>query len=157
MIISTETKPKTTNLYEQDFYEWIETTVKLLQEKNYQEIDWENLIEEVACLGRSERHKLSSLLTVLWEHILKLAYWEREREYNANHWQREIRNFRIQIRKTLKDSPSLKNYAQEIYLECYQDACKLFSDRSQISLKTFPSEPIATVEQLLDEDWFPNY
>jgi hypothetical protein len=157
MIISTETKPKTTNLYEQDFYEWIETTVKLLQEKNYQEIDWENLIEEVACLGRSERHKLSSLLTVLWEHILKLAYWEREREYNANHWKGEIITFRIQIRKTLKDSPSLKNYAQEIYLECYQDACKIISNRAKIPLKTFPNEPIATLEQLLDEDWFPNY
>ncbi|GFE67478.1 hypothetical protein CFPU101_00880 [Chroococcus sp. FPU101] len=63
-------------LYEADYNQWVEETVKQLQNKNYAAVDWENLIEEVADLSGRERDKLESLLTVLFEHLLKIAYWE---------------------------------------------------------------------------------
>ncbi|MGK7883609.1 MAG: DUF29 domain-containing protein [Crocosphaera sp.] len=97
-------------LYETDYDRWVLQTVQQLQDKNYEAIDWENLIDEVMDLGRRQRDKLISLLTRLFEHLLKLAYWESEREYNYRGWNGEIQNFRIQIKRLLKDSPSLKVY-----------------------------------------------
>jgi hypothetical protein len=49
----------------------------------------------------------------------------------------------------------LKRYLSEIYLESYQDGRDLASKRSQLPLSTFPEEPIANLEQILDEDWLP--
>jgi hypothetical protein len=85
----------------------------------------ENLIEEVATLGRSEKHVLESLLVRLFEHLLKLSYWESERDYNGKHWKAEIRIFRQKLRRQLKDSPSLKPYLVSIFEDCYQAGCKM--------------------------------
>ena len=35
-------------------------------------------------MGRSDKLALKRLLTRLFEHLLKIAYWESEREYNQN-------------------------------------------------------------------------
>ena len=153
MVAEFKQLPKT--LYDTDYYLWIEETVKKLQTQDFNDIDWENLIEEVASLGRSEKRAIKSLLTRLFEHLLKLAYWESERSYNQNHWLREIRNFRKQIKDELKASPSLKNYLREVFEECYQDSRELISDISGLPLDTFSSSPIGNVEQILDENWLP--
>ncbi|MFM6139916.1 MAG: DUF29 family protein, partial [Sphaerospermopsis kisseleviana] len=39
------------NLYNEDFYLWIETTAKQLKNGNFAEIDLENLIEEIESMG----------------------------------------------------------------------------------------------------------
>ena len=97
-------------LYEQDYNLWLEETVKKLRLRELSEIDLDNLIEELESMGRSDKRALKSLLTRLFEHLLKIAYWEYEREYNYRGWNGEIQNFRIQIKRLLKDSPSLKVY-----------------------------------------------
>jgi len=76
-------------------------------------------------------------------------------ERNQFHWLGEIRNFRKQIKDELEDSPSLKNYLHDILWECYQDATEIVSDKSQLPLSSFPETPIATLEQVLNEEWFP--
>jgi predicted transcriptional regulator len=142
-------------LYETDYYLWVIETVKKLQNRELEAIDWENLIDEVSELGRREKKKLKSLLRNLWEHLLKLKYWQSEVERNQSHWKGEIRNFRKQIQDELEDSPSLKNYLHEILGECYEDAKQIVSDKSQLPLETFPESAIAPLEQVLDENWFP--
>ncbi|ACK69808.1 protein of unknown function DUF29 [Gloeothece citriformis PCC 7424] len=144
------------SLYDADFNLWVEETVKKLQAKNYEEIDWDNLIDEVAGLGRSEKRELENLLTRLFEYLLKLACWKSEREYNLGHWAGEIQNFRNDFLEILETSPSLKPYLIEVFDECYQDARKIMIKRTGLDPQIFPTEPIATVEQALDEDWLPN-
>lgn len=148
-----KTPQATPILYEQDYYLWLETTIQQLRSNQYSTVDWENLLEELESMGRSEKRTLESLLLRLFEHLLKLAYWEAERTYNEGHWKAEIRNFRKQIKKELKASPSLKPFLLEIFQESYQDAREIVSDRSKLPLETFPTEPIATVEQILDENY----
>jgi hypothetical protein len=140
-------------LYEQDYQLWLETIIEQLRQGKFSEVDWENLIEELESMGRSDKRATSSLLTRLLEHLLKLAYWEREREDNANKWRSEITTFRVQIKKLLKDSPSLKPYLVEVFDECYLDARKIVS---QLIGHEIPLTRIATVDQALDEDWFPS-
>jgi hypothetical protein len=142
-------------LYEQDFYLWIRTTINQLQARQFERVDLENLLEELASMGRSEKRTIENLLIQLLVHLLKLTYWTGEKARNEGDWKGEIRNFRRQIIKEVKDSPSLKPYILEIFDECYLSARKNASDRSQLSLDTFPVIPIGSLEQILDEDWFP--
>ena len=142
-------------LHADDYNLWLEETVKKLQVKDLEGVDWDNLIEEVASLGRSEKRRIESLLTRLFEHLLKVTYWKSEREYNQGHWEGEIINFRKQIKRELKASPSLKNYLAAVFDECYQDGRDIAAKRSQLPLEAFPPGPIGTVEQVLDEDWLP--
>lgn len=67
-------------LYDQDLYRWIETTIYEIQHQNLDQLDWENLILELEDLGNSQKHELESRLLVLFERLLKLAYWQEERE-----------------------------------------------------------------------------
>jgi DNA repair ATPase RecN len=151
----TQEKFLSKTLYDTDYNLWVLETVKQLQKREFNALDLDNLIEEVADLSRRDKRKLESLLTRLIEHLLKLKYWQSEREQNFGHWQGEVRTFRKQIKKELKASPSLKGYCQEIFEECYQDAREIVSDRSQLPLSTFPKKAIASLEQVLDENWFP--
>ena len=150
----TSTQPTTQTLYDQDYYLWIRTTINQLRTGEFSAIDLENLLEELETMGRSEKRAIESLLIKLLVHLLKLQYWDTERERNQGHWQGEIRTFRRQIKKAIKDSPSLKPYILEIFDECYQDARKEASDRSELPLDIFPLTPIASLEQILDETWF---
>lgn len=153
--MKTLTKLTSKTLHNTDYNQWVEATVKQLQESDFNAVDWENLIEEIADLSRRERQKLRKLLTRLWEHLLKLAYWESERERNAPHWKKEVRNFRKQIKQILKDSPSLKPFFTEIFEECYQDAREMVADLSELPLDIFPSNSIMNGSQILDETWLP--
>jgi len=142
-------------LYETDYHLWVVETVKQLQNRDLEAIDWENLIEEVSDLSRREKRRLESLLTRLFEHLLKLKYWDSERKRNQGHWQGEVRNFRIQIQRDLKASPSLKRHLSEVFEVCYEDARKIMIDKTQLSPNTFPKQPIAPLEKVLDENWLP--
>ena len=81
------------NLYEKDYYLWLEKTINLLENNQFSDLDLENLIEEISSIGKSEKRSLESYLTRLLEHLLKLGYWQSELEYNQRGWKNEIRNF----------------------------------------------------------------
>lgn len=137
--------------YEQDYYLWTQAMVKALKERDYSNIDWDNLIEEIEDMGKSQKRAIESLLMRLTEHLLKLKYWQTENQRNKGHWRSEIVNFRILLKKRLKESPSLKAKLDEIYLEilpgCKQSVQQLFD---------LPEEVDLNIEQILDEDWFPD-
>jgi hypothetical protein len=141
------------HLYDQDFYLWLETTAKQLKEGRFSEIDLENLIEEIECMGRSEKHALASNLVVLLMHLLKYKY---QPEKRSNSWKVTIREHRRRLRITFKDSPSLKPYFQEIWTECYQDARKQASDETGLSLDNFGVDSPFSADECLDEDFLPD-
>jgi hypothetical protein len=148
-----ELKSTTKSLYESDYSLWVQETVKQLQNRDFDALDLENLVEEVLDLSRRDKQKVKSLLKRLFEHLLKLKYWQSELVRNQAHWKREVLNFRQQIRDELKDSPSLKPYLRQIFDECYQDARQLVSIASSLPLNIFPETPIADFDQALDKDW----
>jgi hypothetical protein len=98
------------NLYELDDSQWLEETVKLLKNKQFQALDLENLIEELEDLGKEKKNAVASLLEQVIRHLLLLQYWTSESEYNAVHWQEEIYNFRIQLKRKL--TANLRNYLE---------------------------------------------
>jgi hypothetical protein len=143
------------SLYETDYNLWVMETVATLKSKNFIALDLENLIEEVTDLSRRDKRKLESLLNHIFEHLLLIVYWQAELVRNQEHWEREVLNFRLQLFQLLKDSPSLRNYLRDYLVDGYTKGRKLAAKHSQLPLSTFPEEPIANLEQILDEDWLP--
>ena len=114
------TLAKVKNLYVQDFALWIEKTVKQLKSGDLSQVDLENLIEEVESLGKSQPKAVDNFLTRLLEHLLKRCYVALPDCYRG--WEIEIRNFRKELKKEFKYSPSLKRFMIEILEECYREA-----------------------------------
>ena len=140
-------------LYEEDFYLWIQTTAKLLQEKRFNEVDLDNLIDEVEALGRSERKAIRSNLKVLLMHLLKYQYQSQKR---SNSWLSTIKEHRQRLRDDLKDSPSLKPYLRDIFAAIYVDARLEAAAETGLSLETFPLECPFSPEQTLNPEFLPD-
>ena len=136
--------------YETDYNQWLKETVKQLRERNFEQVDWDNLIEEIESMGKSDRRVLMSLLTRLIEHLLKLAYWQEEKKRSGNHWAAAIVNFRAQIQQRLEDSPSLRPELAAMYDKVYPVAIKSVSQ-----LFSLNSDAHISLEQTLDDNWFP--
>jgi hypothetical protein len=101
------------SLYDRDYLLWTEDIVNKLQARDLDGLDFENLIEEIEDLGRSQKHKLRSHLTTLVEHLLKRCYVPMANEFNG--WERTIREQRRQIKWMTEASPSLTPYFREIF------------------------------------------
>ncbi|MGL4500922.1 MAG: DUF29 domain-containing protein, partial [Planktothrix sp.] len=95
-------------LYETDDAEWLQETVKLIKNHQFEQLDVENLIEELEDLGREKKNAVVSLLEQIIRHLLLLQYWTRETEYNRVHPEEEIYTFRVQLRR--KITTNLRNY-----------------------------------------------
>jgi hypothetical protein len=137
-------------LYDTDYLRWIETTVEKLRVRDYSNIDWENLIAEIEDMGRSERRSLESNLVAIILHLLK---WQFQPERRSGSWKGSIVEHRRRIRKTLKDSPSLKPYLEEVLVECYADAVEQASAETGLSVETFPQSCIYSAVEVLDSDF----
>lgn len=138
--------------YDRDFMLWIDTTVQLLKERRFAELDLENLIEEVEDLGRSNKSALRSNLIVVLLHLLK---WKYQPEKRSKSWQSSILEHRCRLEDDFEDSPSLKRYYIEIFNKCYQNACKQAAIETEIDIKNFPIESPFTPEEVLDSEFLP--
>ena len=121
------TPPHETNLgsnaetYGQDFYAWCFATAALVHEGRWDAIDQEALIEELESLGRSQKRELENRLDVLVMHLLK---WQAQPQLHLTSpsWASTIREQRRQIRRLLRDSPSLGRQVPMILADIYPDA-----------------------------------
>ena len=138
-----------TQLYDQDYCLWLENTVEQLKQKNLNHIDWENLIEEIESLGKSQKNALQSNLRILLMHLLK---WQYQRDLRSNSWSYTITEHNIRINKAFKESLSLKRYFIEIFDDCYQDARKLAAKETGLDLDIFPVDCPFSQQDVLDSD-----
>ncbi|NCJ06083.1 DUF29 family protein [Synechococcales cyanobacterium C] len=150
-----QVKTKPALLYDTDYQLWLEEIAAQLKAQDFSKLDLENLIEEIESLGRSEKHAILSYLMRLCEHLLKIKYWESERELCLRGWKREVINFRLQIQEALETSPSLKSFIKDGFVRQYKNGRKLFLNASELNASLIPEEPDFTLEQALDENWLP--
>jgi len=142
------------SLYETDYALWLDRTIADLKERKLDSIDWENLVEEIDGLSKSEKRALRSYLRQLLLHLLKRKYVKIPECYNG--WEREIANFRLEIKLYLKESPSLLNYFHEVFSEVFQEALMLLTKDKDYKGFVFPKEcpfPIDPHQLLNDTFW----
>ena len=142
-------------LYDTDFYLWIQHTVEALKQQDWDRVDWDNLIEEVESMGRSEKRELKSRLLVILEHLLKLMFWESEKPQNARGWRNMVIEQRNQVDLILEDSPSLKPWLTESFVESYGKARQQTLQKYGLPVDRFPTQPPFSLEDVLNANWLP--
>lgn len=143
------------SLYDTDFLLWIEATTTLLKNRKFDSLDLDNLIEEIESLGRSDKRAILSYLARLCKHLLKINYWDAERQQCLRDWSIEVNNFRREIQRLLKDSPSLRTHLLENFQSEYQDARDNVLIASDIASSLIPEEPFFSLDKALEKDWLP--
>ena len=141
-----------TTLYESDYLEWLSHALKQLRNQQYEQVDWENLIEEIETMGRSEKNALESNLIIILLHLLE---WQYQPQKRSGSWERSMIEHRRRVRKALKDSPSLKSYLVSILEESYHEAVKQAKAETQLPLATFPNACPYFLNSILDDQFFP--
>jgi hypothetical protein len=141
-----------TELYKNDGHAWYFENARLLKEKRFEELDLDNLIEEVESMGRNQRNTLGSYFAQLFLHLLK---WQYQPERRGSSWQKSINFQRINIKKQMKENPSLKGCFHEIALNEYEYSRKLAVLETNLDILTFPEEMPFTLDEALQEDWLP--
>ena len=147
-------KAPVTTLYNQDFVLWVEQTIQQLKEKNVNDIDWNNLIEEISSLGERERRELENRLTTLFEYALKRCYVPLPDCYRG--WENTIKRTQKDLKKLLRDSPSLQNYFLEILSECYLDGVDNLINEYDVNFPDICPFP-ENLEILLNNKFWENH
>ncbi|OQW92015.1 MAG: hypothetical protein BWK78_02900 [Thiotrichaceae bacterium IS1] len=138
--------------YEQDFQGWINQHIVLLKTGKVNELDVEHLIEELEDMGKSNIRELESRLVILIAHLLK---WQFQATQQSGSWRGSIIEQRIQILRLLRKIPSLKRELPNAVSDAYADALKLAIKETKLPSTAFPTECPYSIEQLLDEDFYP--
>lgn len=141
--------------YHTDFYAWTNEQANYLKSGNLANLDISNLIEEIESMGRSELAALKSRLEVLIMHLLKYQF---QPEKRSKSWQDTIEEQRSRVQDLFEDNPSFKyKSAQAGFLEkIWKYAVLGATKETGLSKDSFPSEPFWTLEQILDEKFYPD-
>ena len=146
-------------LYEQDFFRWSEQQAQALRAAASTRInpplDWENLAEEIESLGRSQRSELGSRVLVIIEHLMKLQ--ASPARLPRRGWEATVLRERANIRRLLKDSPSLRRAVAELIADAVPEARRIVERELTRRREGMPSLAMLnyTEDQVLGE-WLPD-
>jgi hypothetical protein len=143
-----------TNLYDQDFHAWALSTAELIRQKQWHEVDWEAVIEELEGLANRDRLELLHRLEVLVMHLLKWVA-QPERRRHGHSWQSTIVEQRHRIEILLENSPSLRRQVEPLLAKGYLHAYKKALLQTRLAKDAFPTTCPWKAAQILDEDFWP--
>ena len=138
--------------YREDYHAWALKNAQLLREGRFEEIDIDNIAEELEDMGASKERELESRLGVLLAHLLKWVY---QPERRSNSWLATIEEQRRRIERLVRKNPSLKPKIDDCFLDAYGDARLIASRETGLNKKIFPEENPFTLEQTLNNDYWP--
>ena len=144
---------KNATLYDTDFYAWANEQAALLRAGRLSEADVENIAEEIASMGRTERSELVNRLTVLLVHLLK---WRYQQALRGRSCALTIEQQRIQIGRHLARNPSLQSYRDEAMMDAYQDASIEAERQTHLTRSTFPVASPFTFDEAIHPDFWPD-
>jgi hypothetical protein len=140
------------SLYDADFHAWLLQQADKLRGRAHNEIDWDNLAEEIESVGRSERKEVRSRLALLIHHLLK---WQYQPGRRSESWRATIGEQRGWFPINAETSPSLRNYPATVFTDAYADGRRRALRETGLSSQAIPRESPFTVEQALDDSFWP--
>ena len=141
--------------YQRDYYGWIQHNVHAIREGRFKEVDWPNVAEELEDMGKSERRAVRSQLARLVAHLLKWSYEPEARRLSENSWRATIEDARDSMRELVKESPSFQPQLPDFLSSAYRSALAQVVAETNLPKKTFPAACPWTLEQVLDDDFWP--
>ena len=138
------------DLYDTDSAAWSEQQADALRRRAFNEIDWVNVAEEIADVGKRDRDRIHGALRTTLVHLLK---WQFQPEARSNAWRAAVVKGRERIAKLLEDSPSLQDYPADQLTRAYASARRIAE--AETELVGLPEACPWTVEQVLDHAFWP--
>ena len=142
----------TTSLYDRDYALWLETTIEQLRQQNFDQVDWENVLDEFESMSKRDRRSIKSNLVILLLHLLK---WEFQPEMRSGSWTGSIIEHRQRLRDLLDDSPSLRNYVAEVISLAYSDAIIRAVNETGLEIAMFPIDCPYDILNILNPSFLP--
>ena len=109
-------------LYDEDFWAWTQEQAGALRRRDLDAIDWENVIEEIEALGRSEERAWTSRCTNVLSHLLKIEHSGEGQ--HLNHWRKEVEAWRNQMYDSLEESPGMKGKLSALLAKAWRGGRK---------------------------------
>jgi hypothetical protein len=141
-------------LYDEDFYAWTQQQAALLRAKEWRELDYGNLAEELEALGKRDRRESEHRLEILVMHLLEWRY-QPERRERSRGWRSTIREQRRRLARLLQDSPSLRSEIPALLDDGYPHACGKALDETRLPPEVLPPTCPWTAVQVLDDAFWP--
>ncbi len=148
------------DLYEADVAAWAEHQAALLRrvaagEHVNEQPDWANIIDEVETVGRSERAALRSHIAVVLEHLIKLQASPATAPRRG--WMMSVLRARVAIKRSLKDSPSLRPIVAELVADEIPTARSLAASAlaEYGEQATVDVDGLTYTEDQVVEEWLP--
>ncbi|MCX7629653.1 MAG: DUF29 domain-containing protein [Geminicoccaceae bacterium] len=152
-MVATRTSPaRSVVRRDEDFRAWALEQARLLRERRLDALDHELIAGEFEASGAEQEHALESSLRVLLVHLLK---WRYQPSRRSRSWRAAIVRERLAIPRRLGRNPSLRRRLPELFREAYRDARKEAAAQTGSDLGRFPEEPPFTLEEALDEEFWP--
>ena len=109
-------------LYRTDVYTWAIEQAGALRRRDFDAVDWDNVIEEIEDLGRSEERSLKSWYAKVIEHLLKLQYRRQWETGPVPGWRTSVNNARREIEDVLRENPGLGGKRDEVFAKAWWKA-----------------------------------
>src|SRR5690349_8667510 len=122
---------------DQDFAAWCEQTAEALERREFDEVDWRGVVEEIRDLGRNDHRELKNRMRVLLAHLLKWQY--QPGQNRSGSWAATIREQRSSIEDLLEQSPSLKAALGRTVQQSWVNSVGLAMDETGLPKSTFPA------------------
>jgi len=143
------------DLYDTDTVLWAERQAALLRrmaagERVNDQVDWENVVEEIADVARRDRDRIFGQLVTICLHLLK---WQFQSDQRSNSWRSSVVGARDRIAKLIKDSPSLATYPASVLAEAYPPGRR--KAEAETGLSDLPASCPWPIEAVLDHEFWP--
>ena len=135
--------------YQADYAGWAEDTAKAIADGRWSDIDRAALIDEVESLGKQERQRVISRLTVLLTHLLKRQFQPAK---HCRSWEATILEQRSRLRDLIDDSPSLQPVLPQLLDKAYSYARLRAVRETGLALNTFPEQLPFSASEIWGED-----
>ncbi|QYE34853.1 DUF29 domain-containing protein [Polymorphobacter sp. PAMC 29334] len=145
--------------YDTDFFEWSMQQAELLRAGRLDLVDRENIAEEIEGLGNSDKRQVATRMARVIEHLLKLRFSTAQDP--RTDWRVSATYQRQDIELIFEDSPSLRARRDDSLPRAWKMGVNLarkglseeVAALAQIDL--IAADPIFTVDQILDDEFFP--
>lgn len=149
-----------TALYDEDFYAWTQSQATALRDLAKERwngpLDMVNLSEEVEDLGHAAKNACLSQIERLIQHLLKLEYSPADAP--RRQWQLSCHDARRELHRQL--TPTIRRIVEAELPDLARAArraamLELADQDGEAMAESLPEVPAYTLEQLLDEAWWP--
>jgi len=81
-----------------DYCRWAYENLQLLKEREYDSVDWENLLEEIEDFGREHLESVISYMAIILQHLYKIDNFKIY-EYSGKGWINSVLHARKSLEK----------------------------------------------------------